>query len=79
MVEAALADPRGEARVDGAFPNAAVFRDGVLVAADGESYYATVVAENPCFEAPPLQFPLGVFAVALGLVGILPRRPTDGS
>jgi hypothetical protein len=71
-VVAALDAPRGEARVRGPFPHAETFRDGVIVTdADGERAYATVVAENPCFAAAPLQFPLGVFAVALGVVGIL--------
>ena len=70
-VEAALAAPRGEARVRGPVPHAATFRDGVIVTDDGERYYATLVAENPCFAAEPLQFPLGVFAIALGVVGIL--------
>jgi hypothetical protein len=69
--EAALDDPIREAHVEGEFPNAEAFRNGTLVAYDGEQYYATVVAENPCFQAPPLQFPLGVFAIALGVVGIL--------
>ncbi|MFC7203037.1 hypothetical protein ACFQJC_05900 [Haloferax namakaokahaiae] len=67
----ALTDPLGEARVAGAFPNSPSFVNGTLVTYEGEQYYATVVAENPCFEAAPLQFPLGVFAIALGIVGIL--------
>jgi len=69
--EAALDDPIGEAHVEGSFPHAETFRDGTLVTYEGEHYYATVVAENPCFQAAPLQFPLGVFAIALGVVGIL--------
>lgn len=67
----ALSDPRSEARVDGSFPNRPAFLDGVIVVAEGERHYATLVAENPCFEAAPLQFPLGVFAIGLGLVGVL--------
>lgn len=69
--EAALDDPIGEAHVEGAFPNDGAFRNGAIVAYDGDEYYATVVADNPCFQAAPLQFPLGVFAIALGIVGIL--------
>ena len=67
----ALAAPVREARVVGAFPRYEAFADGVVVRYEGERYYATVVADNPCFTAAPLQFPLGVFAVALGVVGIL--------
>jgi hypothetical protein len=69
--EAALDDPIGEAHVDGAFPHAETFQHGVLVTYEGEEYYTTVVAQNYCFQAAPLQFPLGVFAIALGIVGIL--------
>jgi hypothetical protein len=69
--EAAIDDPIGEAHVEGPFPNAGAFENGTLVAYEGEAYYATVVADNPCFQAAPLQFPLGVFAIALGVVGIL--------
>lgn len=68
----ALDDPVGEAHVRGEFPNRPAFANGTLVeAADGETYYAAIVAEHPCFETAPLQFPLGVFAIALGVVGIL--------
>ncbi|WP_277541423.1 hypothetical protein [Haloarcula laminariae] len=67
----ALASPRGEARVSGEFPNGDTFRDGVIVRKDGERHYVTVVAENPCFVAPELQFPLGVFAIIFGVVGVL--------
>jgi hypothetical protein len=70
-VEEALSAPRGEAHVVGAFPNAGAFRNGTLVTVAGERHYATLVAENPCFAAAPLQLPLGAFAIALGLVGIL--------
>jgi hypothetical protein len=70
-VAEALSAPRGEAHVAGAFPNAPAFRNGTLVTIEGRSHYATLVAENPCFAAAPLQLPLGVFAVALGVVGIL--------
>lgn len=69
--EDALDDPLGEADVRGAFPHAETFGDGLLVRYEGEDHYAIVVAENPCFQAAPLQFPLGVFAIALGIVGIL--------
>ncbi|MFB6304677.1 MAG: hypothetical protein ABEH47_05890 [Haloferacaceae archaeon] len=69
--ESALADPVGEARVDGPFPHAEAFRNGSVVTYEGERHYVTVVAENPCFSAAPLQFPLGVFAIALGTVGVL--------
>jgi hypothetical protein len=67
----ALGDPIGEAHVSGPFPARPAFANGTLVAYEGERYYATVVSENPCFDAAPLQFPLGVFAIALGTLGIL--------
>ena len=67
----ALADPVGEAHVPGPFPDRQAFANGTLVAYEGERYYVTVVSENPCFDAAPLQFPLGVFAIALGTLGIL--------
>jgi hypothetical protein len=70
-LESAITDPVGEAHVQGAFTNEAAFRNGTLVTYEGDRYYATVVADNPCFQAAPLQFPLGVFAIALGIVGIL--------
>ena len=69
--EEALADPRGEARVAGAFPNGNAIRNGSIIVYEGERHYATVVAENPCFVAPALQFPLGVFAIIFGVIGIL--------
>lgn len=67
----ALDDPRHEAHVRGPFPHRASFVNGTLVETADETYYATLVAEHPCFRTAPLQFPLGVFAIALGLVGIL--------
>ena len=67
----ALVDAVGEAHVDGAFPNRRAFTNGTFVTYEGERYFATVVSENPCFEVVPLQFPLGVFAIGLGTVGIL--------
>jgi len=67
----ALNDPVGEARVAGAFPNGDTIRNGSIVVYEGERHYATVVAENPCFIAPELQFPLGVFAIIFGVIGIL--------
>lgn len=70
-VRDALADPQGEAHVRGEFPHYRTFLNGTVIRYEGEYHYATVVAENPCFEAAPLQFPLGVFAIALGVVGIL--------
>ncbi|WP_276260052.1 hypothetical protein [Haloglomus litoreum] len=70
-VRRALDDPLGEAHVRGEFRNRPAFENGTLVDADGRTYYATIVAEHPCFETAPLQFPLGVFAIALGVVGIL--------
>lgn len=70
-VEAAIADAVGEAEVEGAFPNEHTFRQGVLVTVDDQQYYVTLVAENPCYTVGPLQLPLGVFAIALGIVGIL--------
>ncbi|WP_277555993.1 hypothetical protein [Halobaculum limi] len=69
--EEALADPRREAHVDGPFPHRAAFESGVVITYEGEQYYATVVAENTCFTAPALGFPLGVFAIGLGTVGVL--------
>ncbi|MDS0283227.1 hypothetical protein [Haloarcula onubensis] len=67
----ALEDPVGEARVAGPFPNRDAFQNGTIVTYEGERHYVTVVAENPCFVAPALQFPLGVFAIIFGVVGIL--------
>ncbi|WP_276271919.1 hypothetical protein [Haloarcula litorea] len=67
----ALDDPVGEAHVEGAFPNAAAFRNGSIVVYEGQRHYVTVVSENPCFDAAPLQFPLGVFAIAFGGLAIL--------
>ncbi|WP_254271061.1 hypothetical protein [Haloarcula marina] len=67
----ALDDPIGEAHVDGDFPNGDAFRNGSIVVYEDQRHYVTVVSENPCFDAAALQFPLGVFAIALGLVGIL--------
>jgi hypothetical protein len=67
----ARSDAVGEAHVSGPFPNRPAFLNGTLVIYEGERHYATVVSENPCFDAAPLQFPLGVFAIAFGFVGIL--------
>ncbi|RDZ65997.1 hypothetical protein C5B90_06530 [Haloferax sp. Atlit-12N] len=67
----ALDDAVGESRVDGEFPHYGAFLNGSLVTYEGERHYTTVVAENPCFVAAPLQLPLGVFAIALGGIGIL--------
>ena len=67
----ALDDPQGEARVAGEFPNGDTIRNGSIIVYEGEEHYATVVAENPCFVAPELQFPLGVFAIIFGVIGIL--------
>ncbi|WP_254278658.1 hypothetical protein [Haloarcula marina] len=67
----ALDDPIGEAHVGGDFPNGDAFRNGSIVVYEDQRHYVTVVSENPCFDAAALQFPLGVFAIALGLVGIL--------
>lgn len=67
----ALSDPVGEAHVTGQFPHHGAFTNGTLVTYEGERYYVTVVSENTCFDAAPLQFPLGVFAIGLGVVGIL--------
>jgi hypothetical protein len=68
---AAIADPVGEEQVVGDVPNADRFRRGAIVSYEGEGYYVTIVAENTCFAAAPLQFPLGVFAIALGFLGVL--------
>lgn len=67
----ALADPIGEARVTGEFPNGDTIRNGSIIVYEEERHYTTVVAENPCFVAPALQFPLGVFAIIFGVIGIL--------
>jgi hypothetical protein len=67
----ALDDPIGEARVQGEFPNQPAIRNGSLIAYEGETHYTTIVSDNPCFIAPDLQFPLGVFAIIFGIVGIL--------
>ena len=67
----ALDDPVGEAKVNGSFPNGDAFRNGSLVTYEGESHYVTVVSENPCYTTPALQFPLGVFAIIFGVVGII--------
>ena len=64
-------DPVGEAKVQGEFPNGPTIRNGSLITYEGEEHYTTVVSENPCFIAPELQFPLGVFAIIFGVVGIL--------
>lgn len=69
--EDALVDPVGEAHVEGAFPHEAAFRNGTVVTYEGERRYATVVADNPCFVAAPLQLPLGVFAIGFGFITIL--------
>lgn len=70
-VREAIGNPRHEAFVRGEFPNYETFLNGTVITVDGRDHYATVVADNPCFETTPLQFPLGVFAIALGIVGIL--------
>ncbi|WP_424004550.1 hypothetical protein ACOZ4I_07465 [Haloarcula salina] len=67
----ALDDAVGEAQVVGSVPNADAFQRGAIVSYEGEDHYVTIVAENTCFAAAPLQFPLGVFAIALGFLGIL--------
>jgi len=67
----ALADPRGEARVEGSFPNGDTIRNGTVIMYDDERHYVNVVAENPCYTTPALQFPLGVFTIIFGVVGIL--------
>lgn len=69
--EEALDDPVGEAHLGGAFPHKSEFQNGTIVEYEGENYYVTVAAENPCFRAAPLQFPLGVFAIAFGTIAIL--------
>lgn len=70
-VREAIDNPRHEAFVRGDFPHYETFLNGTVVTVEGRDHYATVVAENPCFETAPLQFPLGVFAIALGVIGIL--------
>lgn len=67
----ALDAPRHEAHIHGSFPNRPAFANGTIVSYQGERYYSTIVAENTCFRAPPLGFPLGVFAIGLGTVAVL--------
>lgn len=67
----ALDDPVGEAHVKGEFPRGDAFRNGTLVTYNEERHYVTVVSENPCYVTPALQFPLGVFSIIFGVVGIL--------
>ncbi|WP_136588777.1 hypothetical protein [Salinigranum halophilum] len=67
----ALDAPRREAHIHGSFANRAAFESGVIVTYQGERYYSTIVAENTCFRAPALGFPLGVFAIGLGTVAVL--------
>jgi hypothetical protein len=69
--ENGLTAPRGEVHVSADAPNLPAFRNGTLVSYQGERYYVVLVSENPCFQAAPLQFPLGVFSIALGVIGIL--------
>lgn len=67
----ALDAPRGEAHIYGSFANRPAFERGVIVTYQGEQYYSTIVAENTCFRAPALGFPLGLFAIGLGTVAVL--------
>ena len=67
----AIDAPRREAHIEGPSENAPTLANGTLVVYQGEEYYVTTVSENNCFEAAPLQFPLGVFAIALGGLMIL--------
>ena len=67
----ALDAPRREAHIYGSFDNRPAFQRGVVVTYQGERYYSTIVAENTCFRAPALGFPLGVFAIGLGTVAVL--------
>jgi hypothetical protein len=67
----ALDAPRREAHIYGSFANRPDFEQGVIVTYEGERYYSTIVAENTCFRAPVLGFPLGVFAIGLGAVTLL--------
>ena len=67
----ALDAPRREAHVYGSFANRPAFESGAIVTYQGERYYSTIVAENTCFRAPPLGFPLGVFAIGLGTIAVL--------
>ncbi len=70
-LEAALSDPVGEARVGTVPPGGTAFRNGTLVTYRGERYYATIVADNDCVRAAPMQFPLGLSAILIGLAGVL--------
>lgn len=71
-IQAALDDAVGEAELRrAASPNYPQLVNGSLVTIDGQQHYVTTVAQNTCYDAARLQFPLGVFAIALGIVGIL--------
>lgn len=70
-LRAAIDDPVGESQVVGDVPHYDAFQRGAIVSYEGEKYYVTVVAENTCFQAAPLQFPLGVFAIVFGFLGVL--------
>lgn len=67
----ALDAPRHEAHIHGSFPNRPAFENGTVITYQGNRYYSTIVAENTCFRAPALGFPLGVFAIGLGTVAVL--------
>ena len=69
--EAALDSPRREGEVEGAFPNREAIERGVLVTADGETYYTTLASDNECLSADPLLLPLGILGILLGIGGVL--------
>lgn len=69
--EEALDAPGAEGAVDGEFPNRGAFENGVLVAYEGETYYATLRSDNECTSVDPLLFPLGLAAMAFGALGVL--------
>jgi hypothetical protein len=68
---AALDAPRREAHIHGSVRNRPAFEEGAIVVFEGAPYYVTIVAENTCFRAPPLGFPLGLFAIGLGTAAVL--------
>lgn len=70
-VRNALDDPFGEAELPNHTAHYSAFDSGAIVTIDGKDHYVTNVAPNNCYNAASLQFPLGVFAIALGIVGIL--------
>lgn len=66
-VEAAVVDPQRRAVVEGGLTNREAFDRGLLVEREGETWYATTVAQNRCLAVDPLALPLGLFALLVGV------------